>query len=117
MKLDIRGTRKLISPAIREHARRRLQFALGRFEDKVLSVTLRLTDPNGPRGGKDKCCKIEAKLRGHSDLFIEETGSDLYGAIDLAAERLGQAARREFERRKDAHRHASPMFGWDNLRG
>ncbi|MCC7343581.1 MAG: ribosome-associated translation inhibitor RaiA [Deltaproteobacteria bacterium] len=116
MKIEIRGIRKLISPAVREHARRRIHFALGRFEDKVLAVTVRLSDPNGPRGGDDKCCKVEAKLRGHSGVFIEETGGDLYAAIDLAAERLGHAVRRGIEKRKDAPRRAQPIFGWDNLR-
>ena len=116
MKMEIRGERKLISPAIRNHAKRRFQFAIGRFEDKVLSVTARLSDPNGPRGGKDKCCKIEARMRGGHELFIEEMGTDLYASIDLAVERLGHAVRRDVERRKDAPRHASPTFGWDNLR-
>ncbi|MDL1872146.1 ribosome-associated translation inhibitor RaiA [Deltaproteobacteria bacterium PRO3] len=116
MKTDIRGVKKLISPAIREHARRRIHFALGRFEDRILSLTLRLSDPNGPRGGQDKCCKIEAKLRGSSSLFVEETGTDLYAAIDLAVERLGHAIRRHVEKRKDVPRRAQPVFGWDNLR-
>jgi len=37
-------------------ARTRLEFALGRFAGRVRSVSVSLTDLNGPRGGLDKKC-------------------------------------------------------------
>ncbi|MFO1464200.1 MAG: HPF/RaiA family ribosome-associated protein [bacterium] len=114
MRIDIRGNSQLTSPAIKEHARRRLQFAVGRFQARILSVSVRCSDANGPRGGRDKICKIEARLQGHHLLFIEEAGADLYAAIDRACERLGQAVRRDVERRQDRYRRAAPLFGWDN---
>ena len=45
-----------LSPSLAPLARRRLEFALGRFSARVRSLTVRLADLNAPRGGVDKHC-------------------------------------------------------------
>lgn len=94
MNLDIRSRGFALTPPLREHAERRLGFALARFSPRLGSVTMRLEDVNGPKGGEDKRCRIEARLEGHPALLAEATGDDLYRAIDTAADRLGRAVAR-----------------------
>jgi ribosome-associated translation inhibitor RaiA len=56
-----------------------------------------LSDINGPRGGRDKRCKIQVQLAGGKDVLIEDTEADLYHAIDRAAERADRAVVRRVE--------------------
>lgn len=114
MRIDIRGQLNLVSPAIREHTRRRLLFAIGKFQFHIHAISVRFSDPNGPKGGQDKCCKIEVRMAQQHTLFIEETAADLYAAIDLACERLGNAVRRDVGKRRDSYRRNAPLFGWSN---
>ena len=81
--------------SLRRHAERRLAFALGRFDDRLGTVTVRLSDLNGPRGGVDKECRIHLRLLRRPALVVQCTDSDAYSAISIAAERAGRAVARE----------------------
>jgi hypothetical protein len=61
MNIDIRWKRARKSKAIEEHARRRAGFALDRFAEQIRRISLRFEDLNGPRGGVDKRCTVEAQ--------------------------------------------------------
>lgn len=100
MKIQVRSRGFGLSDALRAHAERRLSFAVGRFGWPLQSVTLRLDDVNGPRGGADKRCQIVARLALGGDVRVEEMDDDLYAAISRAAERLDRAVAREMERRR-----------------
>ena len=70
---------------------------------------MRLSDVNGPRGGVDKRCGIEVRLKGTSAIAIDDTEADLYVAIDRAAERTGRTLDRRLARRHHlANRHTNP---------
>ena len=100
MTIQIRGHLKA-TDAIRQHIDRRLESALGRFENHVRTVTVWLEDVNGPqKGGADKLCKIEVVLETprHAPHMVEELDADMYTAISSAAERASQAVRRDVDR-------------------
>ena len=98
MYIHIRTRGFPITAALRDHAVRRLRFALSRMGDGILSVSVTLGDINGPRGGTDKTCCVRIDLRGRPALVIEHTADDLYAAIDGAADRAGRVLARELER-------------------
>ena len=62
---------------------------------------MRLSDINGPRGGKDKRCHLELRLKGLPEVVIKDTEVDLYVAIDRAAERAGRALQRCLARQRE----------------
>jgi ribosome-associated translation inhibitor RaiA len=97
MRIDIKASGFDLTDGLREHTVRRLQFALGWANHDVRTVTVRLSDINGPRGGKDKRCRIQVPFPGTRHVVIEDTESDLYVAIDRAAERTGRAVVRRLE--------------------
>lgn len=102
MRLQVRGISIPTTPAIKAHAERRVQSAAARLGSSVRSVAVRLSDLNGPRGGQDKLCVMEARLAGGGGVVrIEESGDDLYGVIDRAAGRLKQVLGRRVNRRAD----------------
>lgn len=76
-------------------ARRRLEFALGRFGGRIRSVTVRLGDVNGPRGGVDKTCVVKIRLDASKRLVvIEDADADATLAIDRAADRASRTVAR-----------------------
>ncbi|HZH02661.1 MAG TPA: HPF/RaiA family ribosome-associated protein [Myxococcaceae bacterium] len=109
MLVDIRTRRFTLTPALRDYCERRLRFALGRFSAHLSRVNARLSDINGPRGGDDKRCLLVVFLEGANPVSIERTHRDLYCAIDLAADRIGEAVSRELSRQR-RHTRESPML-------
>ena len=107
MRIDIQTSGFLLTDGLREHATRRLQFALSWANHDVRKVAVRLSDINGPRGGSDKRCQIQVRLSGSQDVVIEDTEADLYVAIDRAADRADRAVARRLERLHE-HDHARP---------
>ncbi len=78
-----------------ELLQRRLEFAFGRFNGRVRSLSVQLRDLNGPRGGVDKQCLIAVRLdRPKREILIEDVDSEEAGAISRAAERASRAVAR-----------------------
>ncbi len=98
MRIEIRSAGFSTTEALREHVGRRLRIALSRRADGVQRVVVRMSDENGPMGGIDKRCRIEAVLRGLPLQVVEAVAGDLYSAIDSATKRLGRALDRSFDR-------------------
>lgn len=94
MRISIRSSAGWALPSA-DVARRRLEFALGRFASRVRSLRVRLTDLNGPRGGLDKKCLITARLdRPRRVIVIEDIDADERVAVSRAVERLARAVSR-----------------------
>jgi ribosomal subunit interface protein len=92
-----------LTEGLREHIERRLQFALSWASQDVRTITVRLFDINGPRGGEDKRCRIQVAFRATQDVVIEDTEADLYAAIDRAADRAERAVGHRLERMREHH--------------
>ena len=104
MQIDIQTRNFVLTDALRSHSRRRLRFALSSYDDRIQRVVMRLSDINGPRGGADKCCHLQLVLPGLPDVVVEDIETDLYHAIDRAADRAGRTLRRRLARQRDRAR-------------
>jgi ribosomal subunit interface protein len=108
MRIEIRGNVDL-SSALGQYVERRFQAALGRFSKRLLLVTVRLMDLNGPKGGVDKRCQVILPMPPSSPLMVEESHADLYTAIDYAADRAARAVAREIGRRRSKRTLAAEL--------
>jgi ribosomal subunit interface protein len=97
VRFDLGGQDFNLTDALREHAERRVAFALSRFGDRMTRVTMRLADGNGA----DKRCVLRVRLAGMPDAVITERAGDLYAAIDRAADRAGRTVARRLQRHHD----------------
>jgi len=104
MRLSIRGQAAVLPGPLKSHIERRVRLALGRFGTALTLVAVRIEDLNGPRGGNDKLCTIEARLGGTTPVVVEETASGLRESFDRALERLGRSVERVVQRRLSARR-------------
>ena len=78
--------------------RERLEFALGRFSGRVRSLSVRFTDVNGPRGGRDKACRIHVRLDHPRRTFlIEDSDVDPAAVISRAVSRTARTVARAID--------------------
>jgi ribosome-associated translation inhibitor RaiA len=100
MKLDIRcrGTQK--NETLVQHVQRKLAFALGRFDRRVRRVVVRLEDVNGPRGGVDKVCRVEA-VSEFGVHVVEARDVQPFAAVDRALEMIERAVARSLRKTRD----------------
>lgn len=101
MKIDIQARNFSLTNALHEYIQRRLGFALSSRDEYIQRVMVRLSDINGPRGGKDKCCHIQVVLPQLADVVIEDVELDMYVAIDRATDRAGRTVSRKLSRQRD----------------
>jgi putative sigma-54 modulation protein len=99
-RVDVRAWNISVSDALREHVERRLEFALRRFAHWVELVTVRLVDINGPKGGRDKRCRLVVQLSTARIVLVEATDSDVYAAVSRAAMRADETVARIVTRRR-----------------
>ena len=107
MKILIKSSNLSLTNALHSHAERRLRFALTFCDAYVQRIIMRLSDINGPRGGVDKCCRVQVVLEGLPDVVVSDIEADLYVAIDRAANRAGRTVRRRLTRQSDRSFRAS----------
>jgi ribosome hibernation promoting factor len=123
MQLEMQVRNAGAASSLRTYVERRLAFALDRFEQRIRRVSIRLSDLNGPRGGVDKVCRIQAQVSPAGTLTVEERSADIYRAVDGAAHRLQKSVRRTLRRRRGSQRRVSarrmqnPTLGPEEVRG
>lgn len=93
----------------RDSIARKLGMKLGKFASSIERITVRLSDANGPKGGRDQICQIKVVLSGRPSVVVEERASTLQSAIDRAMKATALAVRRSVHRRrlKALHHRAS----------
>lgn len=106
MQIDIQTRDITLTEELRAHVERRLQFALSRFQDQVLLITVCLSGVSGG-SGEDRHCYLQIRAEGCPDVSIEDTEADLYIAINRAVERAGRMLERQWQR---AHNHLNGPF-------
>ncbi|MCK4343392.1 MAG: HPF/RaiA family ribosome-associated protein [Phycisphaerae bacterium] len=98
MRIIIRGVEE--TAELRGFAEERLAGGVERFQEHILNATMRLEDVTGPeKGGVDKLCSIELKLR-TGEIRIKEQGDDFHATINTALDRVKASLSREVSRAK-----------------
>ena len=110
-----------VSLELMTEARKRLEdritSILSRYADRTRAIRVHLEDENGPKGGVDHRCQIEASLVYGPSIIVEARDVDAPTAVDRAARRLLRKVQRDLERRIDSRRardgrSATPSGFW-----
>jgi ribosomal subunit interface protein len=101
MKMDIQSQGFTLTDGLRDYVMKNLSYGLSHGDEAITRVIVRLSDINGPRGGADKRCLIELRLKAAPAVVIEDTKVDLYIAIDRAADRAGRTLERRLARQRE----------------
>ncbi len=92
MRLELHAPDQTGIPKLRAYVKQRLELVLGRYGDRVGSVTVWLQNLDGPRG--DRRCFARIQLRHKDDISVEADADEMEEAINFVAERVGRSVRR-----------------------
>lgn len=98
MKTHITGNGVKVDRALEAYVRRRIGFALGRFSTRMRRVYVTLIDESGPKGGRNKTCRVRAQLHGLPTVVVEHMDADLHASINQSFGRVGRTVARRLDR-------------------
>lgn len=106
MKLIVQGKQMRVSAGLKRYAEEHIVQPLRRFYDnEAAELRVELGRTNGNRG-EAKECHLTFHMPGAKTIQIEETTSDVYGCLDVAADRLVRVAKKELQKmRRPKGRH------------
>ena len=106
MKLIVQGKQMRVTAGMRRYAEEHLMAPLRRFYDnQAAELRVELGVASG-HGGESKECHLTLHMPGARTIQVEESTPDVYGALDLAADRLVRVAKKEIARmRRPKGRH------------
>ena len=106
MRVDVRFLDLDASDSLRTYTETLLERKLGRLAQHVHSVSVRIRDINGPRGGLDKLCSVLLHGRGMPPLSVRAVHADPYSAVSDASQRVSHALRRRVDELRDHRKTA-----------
>ena len=106
MKLIVQGKQMRVSAGLRRYAEEHLVRPLSRFYDnQAAELRVEVGLDNGNRG-ESKECHLTFRMPGAKTIQIEESAPDVFGALDVGADRLVRVAKKELAKmRRPKGRH------------
>ncbi len=96
------------SEALAERVRAEVEGTVTRrFTNRLRRVEVYLQDTNGPKGGIDTRCAIEAHLAGHTPVAVEHRAANLDEATRGAVDKLRRVLEHTIGRLNDQHGRTS----------
>jgi len=94
---------------VQDYVQRKIDSAIGPFEDFVKAVDIRIVDVNGPKGGIDQRCRVAVAMNGKPDIIASANHENAFGAISLAVDRVRRSLQRVVGRNKTKRNRNSPL--------
>jgi ribosomal subunit interface protein len=101
MRVQIRGRGLSLTGDLRARVERHLGLALGRFADRIGSVTVQFSETDG-----HKRCQIDVGLRPRK-VCVEEVHAESFAAFDHASARVSSSIARALDREQEWKQQAS----------
>jgi len=111
MKLLVQGKQMRVSDGLRRYAQEHVLKPLRRFYDNEAAELRVEVGIDNRNRGESKQCHLTLRMPGARTIQIEETTPDVYGALDVAADRLVRVAKKELGkmRRPKGHHKEHPL--------
>ena len=71
-----------------------------KISDSVKKINITINDINGPRGGKDKNCRIIIHTKGIPDIVIKDNQTSVTSAVNISLSRARIVLLRKVERKQ-----------------
>ncbi len=94
----------LIDEQMENWVERRILFAFSRFESHIERIILVVADENGPKGGIDKACRIEVRLRRMPEIIVNDQDSEISRCVARIVDRAGRSVTRSISRAQQSSR-------------
>jgi ribosomal subunit interface protein len=105
MKLIVQGKQMRVTAGLKQYAEDHVLHPLRRFYDnEAAELRVELGKVTSHSGASQEC-HLTLHMPGARTIQIEETTSDAYGSLDLAASRLMRTAKKELQKMRSPRRH------------
>ena len=108
MKINIIKRKLELEKEQHEEAISRCERLCKRFVDSINSVTMRLSDINGPKGGIDKECIVQIQLINGGVITAAKRHEHVPGAIHRSLDTARALLRRKLGQKKRRSKHNTP---------
>lgn len=99
MRLIVKSTNLDLQAAHRDLVQQRVNVVFNRTHQAIQSITVTLSDVNGPKGGPDKQVKVSIKSDNLPTVMVVDQKSEWLGAVNSALSRANNAFMRKTKRR------------------
>lgn len=80
--------------------RQKTQRMFNRVCDSILRIKVTIDDVNGPKGGKDKHCRVVIYSNGISDVVISDNQTTVMSAVSIALSRARLSLLKKIKRKQ-----------------
>lgn len=94
MQIQLAQKDNALSPEALELSYRLVRRRLARLSDGIQRVAVAVSDVNGPKGGRDKRCRVLVQLAGQPAVVADAVRGDVLAALDRALERVRRGLNR-----------------------
>lgn len=98
MQIQIQARDFPLTETLVDYVERSVNFELSSRYEQIRRIAVRLSAVKAARGRVDKCCQVQISLPRLRDIVIEDSGRDLYEAIERAIRRAGRTVSRRLKR-------------------
>ena len=110
MRIDLHCDGVETAPGLRDYVAQRMRSSIGRFRDHIQWARVKVADVNGPKGGVDKRCVVQLRLRNLPDVVFAINQLDVRAAVDEAADRVARVLAQRVRRHQRPDRTAGAVM-------
>lgn len=100
MRLIVKSNNLDVQSEHRETVQQRVNSIFNRTNHAIQSITVSLSDINGPKGGPDKQVKVKLKSDNLPSIVVVDQKSNWFSAVNSALSRANNSFIRKVKRRK-----------------
>jgi ribosome-associated translation inhibitor RaiA len=106
--MQVRAPGLELEEGLRDYARERTGFKLGKFGLAITRISVRFEDLSGPKGAKAYECRVKVLLRHAGEVVASHATTTQRAAFDKAADAAERAVRRTLEKQARTAKRARP---------
>jgi putative sigma-54 modulation protein len=108
MELTITDLKIELSTENLSHIRQKILSMFNKFCDRVQVIKVTIDDVNGPKGGKDKYCRVVIYSKGMPDIVITDNQTSVMSAVNIALSRAKLSFLKKVKRQQKNYPAWSP---------
>jgi putative sigma-54 modulation protein len=108
MELTITDLKMELSTENLSHIQKKILSMFNKFCDRVQVIKVTIDDVNGPKGGKDKHCRVVIYSKGMPDIVITDNQTSVMSAVNIALSRAKLSFLKKVKRQQKNYPAWSP---------
>lgn len=109
MNINLQARDFHLTDSLESKIRQKMNILLSRFDHKIRTTRVVLSDINGPKGGKDKRCIIKIEVHNFKTIVIDEVTDNMHESISRGSQQAKRAIAKLVDKSRGKKRERSPF--------